>query len=159
MHLLSRKIAKKDLGTVYIFDYDRGRKKKAIFWCFHEENREKREKRKRKRKEEEREKIRKKEERGNEKRKKRRKKTRTLIGKASVMSSLTLPSCLIVFRLRTLSDNELYIKGPFPPSRITSLFSRNASPSFSTSGFRGERALKGESRPGASHAGKIQKQP
>ena len=75
------------------------------------------------------------------------------------MSSLTLPSCLIVFRLRTLSDNELYIKGPFPPSRITSLFSRNASPSFSTSGFRGERALKGESRPGASHAGKIQKQP
>ena len=75
------------------------------------------------------------------------------------MSSLTLPSCLIVFRLRTLSDNEFYIKGPFPPSRITSLFSRNASPSFSTSGFRGERALKGESRPGASHAGKIQKQP
>ena len=31
MHLLSRKIAKKDLGTVYIFDYDRGRKKRLFF--------------------------------------------------------------------------------------------------------------------------------
>ena len=39
------------------------------------------------------------------------------------------------------------------------MFSRNLPPSFSTSGFRGKRGLKGESPPGASPPGKIQKQP
>ena len=62
----------------------------AIFWCFHAENREKKEKRKRKKEGGGERKNKKKRGKREKKGRKEGRKSRTLIGKASVMYSLTL---------------------------------------------------------------------